>query len=500
MWRTKTIVRKLEFGSLSLYLSLFCKHKRTPRRHASKTGCFCSRLEVSVTTVLIAMSSGDSPSARPLCGELSEYGRNALAVRIALAIPVGQINLPRGLRGELAAEFGVSKQLITNLWSDVSRQLAEGKTLCLTSKKRSGRPSSMTPTKIARIMDANHAARTLSVRSLSSRLEEKGLNVAKSTLDKWLKDMGAVRKKRRIKPKLDFHHRQSRVDFVLDQVDNRRRNFKHGLNTVHVDESWFYLIREHEKVRMFPGEVDVGAIKLQNKSHIPKVMFICAVTRPNPSRGFDGKVGIWRVSVLKEAKRRSKNHERGDMVEVDVTVDADWYRKWYIHELLPAIRKKMWWLKSEIVTVQQDGASPHTGKNNPRELNLAGKVEGWNIKLITQPAQSPDLNINDLGFFSSLKSRVWQESFSTCDELAASVATMYDDYDAETLERIWQSLFKIYNQVFRTLGRNDFDVEHSQTEKKQQEGKLHKVVSVDREAYERALAWLMDGDEDDEET
>ena len=158
------------------------------------------------------------------------------------------------------------------------------------------------------------------------------------------------------------------------------------------------------------------------------------------------------------------------------------------------------WLKSEIVTVQQDGASPHTGKNNPRELNLAGKVEGWNIKLITQPAQSPDLNINDLGFFSSLKSRVWQESFSTCDELAASVATMYDDYDAETLERIWQSLFKIYNQVFRTLGRNDFDVEHSQTEKKQQEGKLQKVVSVDREAYERALAWLMDGDEDDEET
>ena len=32
---------------------------------------------------------------------------------------------------------------------------------------------------------------------------------------------------------------------------------------------------------------------------------------------------------------------------------------------------------------------------------------GIQPELVTEPAQSPDLNVNDLGFFASLKSRVW---------------------------------------------------------------------------------------------
>ena len=44
---------------------------------------------------------------------------------------------------------------------------------------------------------------------------------------------------------------------------------------------------------------------------------------------------------------------------------------------------------------------------NNAALTAAGLADGWNIKFTTQPAQSPDLNmILDLGFFSSLKSRV----------------------------------------------------------------------------------------------
>ena len=53
--------------------------------------------------------------------------------------------------------------------------------------------------------------------------------------------------------------------------------------------------------------------------------------------------------------------------------------------------------------MQQDGASPHTGKNNPEIINSAGMGRGWMVELVTQPAQSPDLNVNDLGVFASLK-------------------------------------------------------------------------------------------------
>lgn len=37
-------------------------------------------------------------------------------------------------------------------------------------------------------------------------------------------------------------------------------------------------------------------------------------------------------------------------------------------------------------------------------FNKVGKEDGWNIQVTTQPAQSPDFNVNDVGLFASLKS------------------------------------------------------------------------------------------------
>ena len=67
------------------------------------------------------------------------------------------------------------------------------------------------------------------------------------------------------------------------------------------------------------------------------------------------------------------------------------------------------------INVQHDGAKPHNGMGNLVVLTAAGLAHGWNIKFITQPAQSPDLSILDLGFFSSLKSRVAAVKQNTID-------------------------------------------------------------------------------------
>lgn len=89
------------------------------------------------------------------------------------------------------------------------------------------------------------------------------------------------------------------MDFVLDQISRNRKTFSTGLNTTHVDEAWFCLIRDREKVRVFPGEEKVGSTKVQRKSGIPKVMSISALSRPDRSHNFDVIVGIWRVCVSK---------------------------------------------------------------------------------------------------------------------------------------------------------------------------------------------------------
>ncbi|CAM9787782.1 unnamed protein product, partial [Sphacelaria rigidula] len=190
-------------------------------------------------------------------------------------------------------------------------------------------------------------------------------------------------------------------------------------------------------------------------------MVIVANARPDPSHNFDGKIGIWRICVLKTAARSSKRRKRGEEYEFDCTIDAEWYKTWYIDEYLPAIKLKMPWLRSKRVIVQQDGASPHTGKNNPEIFNSAGMGRGWMVELVTQPAQSPDLNVNNFGFFASLKSRVWGMNASSIDELVETIFKQYEEYDGDTLERVWQSLLRVYNQTLREIGDNDFSVEHS---------------------------------------
>ena len=199
---------------------------------------------------------------------------------------------------------------------------------------------------------------------------------------------------------------------------------------------------------------------------------------------------------MKTAERSSKRRERGEEYEFDCTIDTEWYKTWYIDVLLPVIKEKMPWLRSKRVVVQQDGASPHTGKGNPEILNSAGMGHGWLVELVTQPAQSPDLNSNDLGFFASLKSRVWGMNASTVDELVQTIFDQYEEYDGDTLERVWQSLFKVYNQTLSKLGDNDFTVEHTEVRKRQMEGTLKRVVKYDVEAFKTAWDYLADEEEE----
>ncbi|CAM9623151.1 unnamed protein product [Choristocarpus tenellus] len=117
------------------------------------------------------------------------------------------------------------------------------------------------------------------------------------------------------------------------------------------------------------------------------------------------------------AGRTSKNHKKGDVYEQDCTLDHLWYREWYTDELLPAVKTMMPWLQGKHVVVQQDSATPHTGKGNSEILSGAGKTEGWSSRPVTQPSNSPKLNIMELCFFRYLKYRVMGEWFRSVEEM-----------------------------------------------------------------------------------
>lgn len=69
-------------------------------------------------------------------------------------------------------------------------------------------------------------------------------------------------------------------------------------------------------------------------------------------------------------------------------------------EFSPEVKEVMWWLEEEDTIAQQDCAAPHSDKRMPNTFNKARIAGGWRLKLVTQPAQSPDLSIHQrLGIF-----------------------------------------------------------------------------------------------------
>ena len=64
---------------------------------------------------------------------------------------------------------------------------------------------------------------------------------------------------------------------------------------------------------------------------------------------------------------------------------------------------------------------------------------------------------------------------------------------------VFQGVLEVYNQTFCDVGDNDFAVEHAGARKRQREGTLEKVVKYDKEAFERAYAWMASSPSDDED-
>ena len=60
------------------------------------------------------------------------------------------------------------------------------------------------------------------------------------------------------------------------------------------------------------------------------------------------------------------------------------------------IKIKMLWLRGHPVIVQRGGSPSHTGQDNIEFFNQEGQKNGRNITVVTQPAQSPNLNVTDL--------------------------------------------------------------------------------------------------------
>ena len=200
---------------------------------------------------------------------------------------------------------------------------------------------------------------------------------------------------------------ENKVAWLIMALDSRDpqdpMKFLDMMDKIHVDEKWFFLSWQKERYLLLPEKKNPEWC-VKSKSHITKVMFLCAVACPrfNPSANswWDGKLGIWPIGDWEPAKRASKNQPRGTLVWKNKPVTKEVYRELLISKLLLAIVEK--WPQmdrlSRKIWIQQDGAKSHINTDD-NEFKEALQDQEINADLYTQAAKSPDVNLLDLGFF-----------------------------------------------------------------------------------------------------
>ena len=343
------------------------------------------------------------------------------------------------------------------------------------------------------------------------------------TLHKYAKKLNVRFGKSFVKPLLKPIHLINRLRFILGELEEAGEGAEIGdyqltpfENVIHVDEKWFYATRQHRRYRHFPGDEHFPDEEAQHKNAIQKIMFLCAVGVPQqpppPYAYFDGKIGMFPLVDEILAKRNSVNRPAGTPILSPLSLTAEEYLIQITQPggLLDKIKDKMPWMQNFTIKIQHDNAKPHVGKGNDFYLNVAGYEDGWDIKLFTQPSQSPDLNVLDLSLFHSLQRGAdkIRGPGKTLVDIRNSVLEYWNNFDAAKLLRSFAVLAEIKRQILLAGGKNTYKIPHSKIREREKEGVAPvidlRVPMAVRLAGVQALDQLLEGGppgeaEDDED-
>jgi hypothetical protein len=204
---------------------------------------------------------------------------------------------------------------------------------------------------------------------------------------------------------------------------------------------------------------------------------------------FDGKIGCYAFVEEKEAQRSSINRLKGTMeVKSIESVTKNVFKSFLIDKVIPDIKAK-WPVKPAKVFIQLDNAKPHCNETDP-DIVDAGTEGGWDIRLLFQPAKSPDFNVLDLGFFTAIQSLQYKETVRNPAELVQSVNAAFEKLPMITLENTFFTLQTVWGKCIKHCGGNQFKPPHIGKAKLRRKKILPENLFCDEEIYNRGIEVL----------
>ncbi|KAH6783068.1 hypothetical protein C2S52_008027 [Perilla frutescens var. hirtella] len=333
----------------------------------------------------------------------------------------------------------------------------------------------------------------------SIRTLAKGINCKKSTVGRWIRQ-GLIRAHTSaIRPDLTASNKLLRLRFTLEALElDRNANiltFKSMYNTVHIDEKWFYMKKETYIFYLTQEEAEPHR-SCKSRKFISKIMFMCAVSRPllaaDGSVLFDGKIEEFPFTHKVPAKRASKNRNRGTLETKPIeSITQEVIRDYLINQVLPAIKVKWPAEASKVIYIQQDNAKPHI-KDSDINFREASSANGFVFTLIQQPPNSPDLNVNDLGWFRSIQSLQTETETNTVDELVNSVVTSFENLCPTKLNKIFLTLQSCMLEIMKVKGHNGYKIPHMGKDALSRQASLPLNLEVPPELVRQSIDHLIE--------
>ncbi|XP_057791129.1 uncharacterized protein LOC131008257 [Salvia miltiorrhiza] len=372
--------------------------------------------------------------------DLSTKDRNKIVQFLLANLKNGK---PRyGAMKEAAALFNSSQRTVTRLWAAAKKQKEKGDEIFLTSHKPGAARRKRVSVDIELIQSLE-----LHKRSTIRRLAV-GINKSKSTVWRWV-NKGLIRAhSSAIKLDLIAPNKLMRLCFSLEALEFDRimlaLKFNAMDNTIHIDEKW-------------PIFSDSGE---------------CL---------FDGKIGIFPLIEQVPAKRNSKNRPVGTM-EIKPIQSVT-------KELLPAIFAKWPRFASKLIYIQQDNAKSHILDSDP-DFRAAATAHGFDIRIVQQPPNSPDTNVNDLGWFRVIQIIQTEHACYNCDDLVKAVENSYAQLSPQTLNKVFLSLQSCMVEIMKQKGHNAYKIPHMGKDALMRANQLPRDLEVSMRLVEECLNYL----------
>ena len=299
-------------------------------------------------------------------------------------------------------------------------------------------------------------------------------------------------------PRVTHSHKLQRMQWVLSQIIPRTPNaaptFNNMSNVIHSDEKWFYLNPETRRFYLLPKEDDPYRCE-PSKKYKMKVMFMSLISRPiydnEGTLVHDGKYGIFPFVYYQRAARSSKNRAAGTIeTKANQNVNRHSIREMLLQNVIPAIKEK--WPAERMgkdVWIQWDNARPHIIPTDD-EWIAATQEDGWDIKMVFQPPQSPDLNVLDLGLFRTIQSIQYQSFPKTLDDLIDGVKEAYNEFDPIVNKYTWLTLQTCMVEILKNEGGNNYKIPHMGKRRLDEQGQLPNNIEVPDEVIANAVNHL----------